>query len=395
MNNFKKLGLFLTLFLAVALSIIWGISELNKNDKKQATGSFYNVSQVLGGIDTTGFKKALKPRTFKFPRDYGPHPAYKNEWWYFTGNLNTKNGRHFGYEFTLFRIGLKPGKSTKKSGWAANEFYMANLALTDVRNGKFYDYADYSRPSVGLAGAQANPFKIWIDNWSVKANGSNNKLLSMKAKHNGIALNFNLKELLPPVLEGNHGLSQKGSKPGNASYYFSIPRLSTQGSIRIGKKTFHVHGLSWMDREWGTSMLEKGIAGWDWFALQLNNGWDIMYYQLRKDDGLPASTSQGSLIKPAGNKIVIPFRSLKIKVTKHWTSPDGIRYPSGWKLSFPSHKIELKITPYIPNQELRVSVRYWEGAVKISGMMNGKRVSGNGYVELTGYGNKMSGTGVK
>ena len=373
---------------------IWGYFVWKRSDSQAGQANYYEVSNALGASDTTGFKKAKTIRTFHFPKDNGPHPAYKNEWWYYTGNLTTKDGRPFGYQFTLFRIGLKPGRNHSKSDWATHQFYMAHLALTDVKNDKFFAFQQFSRHALGLAGAQSSPFHIWLENWQVKGDTERIPKMHLTAKENDISLNLYLNSEKPPVLEGNHGLSQKGSKSGNASYYYSLTRLKTKGDVHVNGNSFKVSGLSWMDREWGTTMLEKDQIGWDWFSVQLNNGWDLMYYQLRKKNGQPDTTSCGKLVKPDGSSIILPYGSVTLKVLGHWkSSATKTVYPSGWNLKVPSKGINLKIKPYIDNQELKVSVKYWEGAVKVSGQMNKKTVNGNGYVELTGYGNNSGKTG--
>lgn len=355
--------------------------------KKQAgRSSDASLSDILGNTDTTGFKRAISQRTFRFPADNGPHPDFKNEWWYYTGNLKTSSGRHFGYELTFFRIAVSPDSIKSKSEWATNQFYMAHFTVTDVQNDKFYDFERFSRAAMRLAGAQANPYNVWLRDWRAIGGDPHADTVYVQAADSGISINLKLLASKPPVLEGDDGLSQKGTQPGNASYYYSVPRLFTQGTVEINGKNYSVTGNSWKDREWSTSMLEKGIAGWDWFSLQLDNGWDLMYYQLRKTDGEPAATSEGSLIDPQGHKTRLLFGSVQLEPTGKWKSPsDGSTYPSGWKLSIPNKNIDLTITPYIPNQELTTSVRYWEGCVHIKGTMDGKPINGDGYVELTGY----------
>lgn len=390
-NEYREKSLKTRLIIAFIILIIislgiWGYSIWNKSNKSQNTYRNYKISSALGSSDTTGFKKAMSVRKFHFPKDNGPHPDYKNEWWYYTGNLETANGRHFGYQFTLFRIGLKPGKAQSASDWATHQFYMADLALSDIHDHKFYAFQKFSRSALGLAGAQSTPFHIWIDNWQVKGDSERIPKMHITAKEKNIALNLHLISQKPPVLEGDKGLSRKGAKPGDASYYYSLTHLNTNGTVKVNQKSFKVKGLSWMDREWSTNMLDKNQSGWDWFSIQLDNDWEIMYYQLRMKNGQPDTTSSGKLIRPDGSTINLPFGSVRIKVKNHWISPaTATNYPSGWVFSIPGRKIHLNIEPYMKNQELKLSVKYWEGAVKIKGEMAGKKVKGNGYVELTGY----------
>ena len=368
------------------VTIYWLFFYTSGKRKQTDQSSEVSLSDILGNTDTTGFKRAVDQRSFSFPADNGPHPEFKNEWWYYTGNLNTSDGRHFGYELTFFRIAVSPDSIQSKSDWATNRFYMAHFTVTDVQNDNFYDFERFSRAAIQLAGAQANPYNVWLRDWRVIGGDPHADTIYVQAADDGIAIDLTLLASKPPVLEGDHGLSQKGTRPGNASYYYSVPRLYTQGSVEINGQKYSVTGNSWKDREWSTSMLEKDLAGWDWFSLQLNNGWDLMYYQLRKTDGKPATTSEGSLINPQGNKTRMLFGTVQLRPTSIWKSPsDGAEYPSGWKLIVPDKNIDLTITPSIPNQELTTSVRYWEGCVHFTGTMNGEMVGGYGYVELTGY----------
>jgi predicted secreted hydrolase len=140
-----------------------------------------------------------------------------------------------------------------------------------------------------------------------------------------------------------------------------------------------------MDREWSTSALGDDQVGWDWFALQLDDGRDLMYYQLRTQDGTPDPESDGVLVGEDGTKTPLYRDDVTLEVTDTWTSPLGGTYPSGWRLRVPSQDLDLTITPYFEAQELDVSVRYWEGAVRVDGTANGQPIRGSGYVELTGY----------
>ena len=141
-----------------------------------------------------------------------------------------------------------------------------------------------------------------------------------------------------------------------------------------------------MDREWSTSALEKGQIGWDWFALQLSDGREIMLYQIRLENGKPDSTSKGVVVDQNGKTTPLNWTDLKLEVLGNWTSPEtGVQYPSGWKLSIPSENLNFQINPLIENQELRTSVNYWEGAVEVVNLLEQKKNSGRGYVELTGY----------
>ncbi len=347
-----------------------------------------DVSSVLGGEETSGYARADTPLEFRFPRDHGPHPEFRSEWWYFTGNLWTSRGRRFGYELTIFRFALTPERRENASEWSTNQVYMGHFAITNVSDERFVNFERLSRGAVGLAGARAEPFRVWIEDWSVEASGQDPAMWRINARAGEMQLELELRPTKPIVLQGDRGLSQKSSAPGNASYYYSFTRIETEGRLTIDEEPFEVSGQSWMDREWSTSALGSDQAGWDWFALQLDDGYELMFYQLRRKDGGIDPHSRGTLVDPQGQKTTLPETKVMIEVMDTWESPRGGQYPSKWRLKVPSAQLELDITPVLPHQELVASVRYWEGAVDVRGRRKDAEVNGHGYVELTGYGSK-------
>jgi predicted secreted hydrolase len=210
-------------------------------------------------------------------------------------------------------------------------------------------------------------------------------VINLKAKTDKAEINFSLEAIKPLVLQGDDGLSQKGKQPGNASYYYSYTRLKTNGKIILDGKEFSVEGFSWMDREWSTSALSEDQKGWDWFALQLDDNTEIMYYQMRRNDGSPDVFSKGVLVDESGKSQLIKKDNVDLKVIDYWEGPNGEKYPSGWRINIAEKEIDLTITPAIKNQLMDVAVRYWEGSVKIEGTKSGSKTIGRGYVELTGY----------
>lgn len=375
--------------LSALLAIVTCTNKAHEPGNNQET--VRSVVRSLGDADRGGFARAYAPREFAFPRDHGPHPQYKHEWWYVTGNLQTTNDRHFGFQLTFFRIGLTPTAVTRPSAWATREIYMAHFALSDVAGGQFYAFERFSRAAVGLAGASSTPLRVWLDDWSLQGNEAGRAAgelsLRLRAAENHIALDLTVDSKKPIVLQGERGLSRKSATPGNASYYYSATRLRTHGVVRVGDESFSVEGLSWMDREWATSALDQEQAGWDWFALHLSDGRELMYYQLRQRDGTAHPFSQGMLVSVDGVGHRLSAADVHLDVVDRWQSPrTGVQYPSRWRLRVQQAQLDLIIEPYLPNQELNVSVRYWEGAVHGSGSAQGRAVSASGYVELVGYG---------
>ena len=217
------------------------------------------------------FERALAPREFVFPRDHAAHPAFAHEWWYFTGHLTAASGERFGFELTFFRVGLAPAAPAmaEASRWRAQQLYAAHFAVTDFECGRFRFQERYAREALGLSGSEANPLKVWVDDWSLAAADGTWQL---RAGAEGYALDVQMTAALAPVLNGEHGLSQKSSDPADASYYYSIPRLQVSGQLMRDGQALKVTGSAWLDREWGSGALGADEAGWDWFALQLADG---------------------------------------------------------------------------------------------------------------------------
>jgi len=348
------------------------------------------VTQALSGEDTAGFARALVPRTLSFPADHGPHPHYRNEWWYFTGQLHTAQGRRFGYQLTLFRIGLRPpapGDPVRASRWATREVYMGHATLSDIDGPgggrRFHTRERLSRAALGLAGATSDPIHIWLEDWRILRHPGPAERWEIRAQTPGFGLSLGLEARTPIVAQGDRGLSQKGSRPGNASYYYSIPGLRAQGTVSLDGETFQVEGEGWLDREWSTSALEPGQVGWDWFSLRLTRGRYLMYYRIRRRDGATDPHSAGMWLTPRG-PLGLKAEDVRVEVLDRWDSPRGPSYPARWRLRVPSQGLDLIVTPLLRDQELALSVRYWEGAVEVR-QAGTREPAGTGYVELTGY----------
>ena len=342
------------------------------------------VMQVLGA-SPEGFAKATAVRRFRFPEDHGPHPAFRSEWWYFTGNVKTGGGRRFGFQLTFFRFALSPQAPARASAWASNQIYMAQFAVTDVAEGRFHAAEAFSRAALDLAGARAAPFRVWLGSWRAGAGDALFPLV-LRAEDSGYAIDLRLDAGKPVVLNGEAGFSRKSAEPGNASYYYSIPRMPVSGRLATPHGSWQVQGAAWFDREWSSSLLAPHQVGWDWFALQLSDGRDLMVYRLRARDGGTDPHSGGTLVEADGRARSLDAGAFELQVLDHWQSPRGdARYPSRWRLRVPSAAIDVEVTPEIPNQELDLSFRYFEGASRVSGSSASRPVTGHGHVELTGY----------
>lgn len=346
-----------------------------------------------------GYDNADRVIDLVFPADHGPHPDFQTEWWYLTGNLESDDGRRYGLQWTIFRRAVEPSMAERESEWATRQIYLGHFAVTDVESNAHHSFERLARGAVGIAGSElpdTGELRVWLENWSLTSAGPDAAFpwtlrASGRAEEafdeaEDVTLELRIEPQKPLVLQGEKGYSRKNSMEGGASYYYSFTRLDASGDLRIGDGQETVRGTAWLDREWSTSVLAPGQTGWDWFALQLEDddsgrGRDLMVYQLRLEDGIDPA-SKGVLVGRNGEKTLLAVDDYDLEVLDRWTSPEGITYPIAWRLRLPKHDLDLEVRAVIPDQELDVAFRYWEGAVDVSGR-GGQ--SGRGYVELVGY----------
>lgn len=333
------------------------------------------------------WKTVTEPYGFRFPRDHAAHPDYRIEWWYYTGNVATPQGRSFGFQLTFFRTGADY-RPANPSVWAVRDLYMTHFAVSDIASGQFHSFQRLNRGGVGWAGAASDRYRVWNGDWEVRLEkGETHRL---RAGEGGVRIDLTLRSLKPPVVHGEHGISQKGPSAGNASHYYSLTRMATEGTIQLDGQRFAVSGLSWMDHEFSTSFLEPGQQGWDWFAVQLDDGRDLMLYRMRRDDGSADPFSSGTLVGARGEARPIRFEEFELRPGRRWTSPlSGAAYPVGWEIRVPACELRLEAEAAFPDQEMQTSdttgIIYWEGSIRLRGQADGRDVDGRGYLEMTGY----------
>lgn len=309
------------------------------------------------------------PIPVTFPRDDGVHDS-NIEWWYFTGHLFTAEDERYGFEYVIFRA---------RNGGL--EGYVAHFAVTDNPCGEFH-YDQRIAGANGVAGERA-ALDLNLNGWTML--GENGDFL-LGAAMPGYAIDLALKTTKPPALHDGDGYIEYGD--GTASYYYSWTRLAVDGTLDLGDGPQPVTGEAWMDHQWGDFKTFQD-GGWDWFALQLADGTDVMLYLIRNLDG-EVLLVDGSIVAPDGALTVLGEGDFLVEATGEWTSPEtGTVYPSGWEILIPEKDLALTVTPTMPDQELdtrpTTGVIYWEGEAEVEGRRGNEPVSGLGYVELTGY----------
>lgn len=339
------------------------------------------------------WKLALPGYRYSFPQDHFGHPEFQTEWWYFTGNVRGANGREFGFELTFFRQGRHATPAAATGAWDTSQLYLAHLALTDAGGKRFHHAERLNRPGPGLAGVDRETQRIWNGNWSARLTGPHDWQIA--ATHEAFQLRLDLRSAKPPVLHGENGVHQKAEGAGKASHYISLTRLLASGEIVLGEERYSVSGTAWMDHEFFTHSMSGEQTGWDWFAIQLEDGSEVMLYRLRRRDGSVEPISGGTFVAADGSSTRLQLADFTLHPTRTWTSPaTGGRYPIAWDLEIPRFGLRLRAEPVLDAQELRserkIGPSYWEGAMRFDGARAGKPVRGVGYLELTGYADEVN-----
>jgi predicted secreted hydrolase len=343
----------------------------------QAAGASENY-QLLRS-DPEGYAEVLPDRTFEFPRDHLPHPAYRIEWWYLTGNLQDGEGRHYGVQWTLFRQSLSPAPDP--GGWQSNQAWMAHAALS-LPSGHRYQQR-FARGGIGQAGVgldAAGVFEARMDDWVLRGQGASPLPGELRFSVDGVALNLALHSDTPWVLQGEAGFSQKSPR-GQASYYYSQPHIRAGGTLARGDATIRLAGDLWLDREWSSQPLAPDQPGWDWLSLRLEDGHALMAYRLRQDDG--RHWLRGNWVSPAGDSVSLEPGDLAFEPVDYSmvVTADGPRaMPLRWRVALPRLGLAWTVEARSPDHWLDVAFPYWEGPVSAAGSS-----AGQGYLELTGY----------
>ncbi|MCK6448038.1 MAG: carotenoid 1,2-hydratase [Planctomycetes bacterium] len=371
----------------LGFAAVWTFHALDTEPEQSQTRAS-PIAALTADADAR-FERARAPRPFEFPRDHGSHPEFQTEWWYFTGQLATDAGRRFGFELTFFRRALAFEPPAEDSAWAARDVYLAHFAITDEAGRRFRAEERFERAALGLAGTRDAPWAVWTGPWRAESVGAEFLPLVLRAQTATASLELELApttRLVAHGAEGEVGLSRKGASDGNASYYYSLLRLPARGTLALDGAEHVVSGFAWLDREWSTSALEPGIVGWDWFALSLDDGRDLMLYRLRREDGSAAPFSAGTLVDAAGSRRALDVADFEVIALEQWTSPHTAAvYPARWRVRVPSASVDVEVRPWLADQELALAFPYWEGACDVLAGAEGGAAIGRAYVELVGY----------
>ena len=354
------------------------------------------VSAIEPAIPPSGaedWRAATAGYVYTFPRDHASHPPYKIEWWYYTGNLETRSGRRFGYQLTFFRVGIEVAPRNP-SRWAVRDLFMSHFAISDIERRTFHSSEKLNRAGIGWAGAAEQFYRVWNEDWEAKLDGDGQTL---KAENGDEKLDLRLRPEKAEVIHGENGISQKGTSAGNASHYYSLTRLRTTGKLTVAGEEFEVSGLSWMDHEFGTRFLDDQQTGWDWLSIQLDDNRELMIYQLRRADGSVDPRSLGTLVEADGRLRHFRFGEFTLRPSgAQWRSAaSGTTYPTEWLIDLPAFALQLQVKATFDNQELRTTestgVTYWEGSIDVAGRSGDRPIRGRGYLEMTGYGGQNMG----
>ena len=343
-----------------------------------------------------GYRLALPGYEYQFPRDHGAHPEFQTEWWYYTGNVTADDGRELGYELTVFRTRLAPADDPRaESPLFPAQIHAAHLAISDITGRRHDSWEALGREALGQARSSSERLDVAVRDWSIEMVDDETEAMRLRAAAGEAALDLLLVPAKPRVIHGENGAHAKGPAHGQASHYTSFTRLDTTGTITWEGTMRDVRGLSWMDHEFGSGWLAGEDAGWDWFALQLDSGDDLMVYDIRRHDGSVSPLSTGTHVGPDGTAAPLPKSDVEITALSMWKSPDsGATYPVSWNIRIPREHAELRVEARFPEQEMitrgSTGTVYWEGAVRISGTWHGEPTNGVGYVELVGYAEPFS-----
>lgn len=335
-------------------------------------GPLSGSAQGFGGLGSAADETFAVPTPapeFDFPRDHGPHPEYRIEWWYLTANMTGSDGAAYGLQWTLFRSALAP---LETQGWDSPQIWLGNAAVTTST--AHYTSERFARGGTGQAGVTAAPFEAWIDEWHMR--GETFDAMQLRAAGPQFSYDIDLRAQGPLVFHGDGGFSVK-SEQGQASYYYSQPFFDLSGTLTLPEGNVTVTGTAWLDREWSSQPLASDQTGWDWFSISFDTGEKLMGFRLRQSDG--TYFTSGTWIMPDGQTTALPNGSFDAEPLYN-ADVSGREVPVRWQVRVPEYDVDVTVAAINPQAWMDMAVPYWEGPVTVSGNR-----SGIGYLEMTGY----------
>lgn len=319
------------------------------------------------------------------PADAGAHPEFRTEWWYVTGWLETASREPRGFQLTFFRIRPAAGRDNP-SAFAAHQLLIAHAAVSDPARGRLRYDERIARQGFGLAAAEQGRLAVHVRDWVLEERGGT---LSAVVHAEGFSFELALEPAGPPLLNGRRGYSQKGPSPGSASLYYSLPQLRVQGRLVRDGRTEAVTGSAWLDHEWSSSYLDPQSVGWDWIGINLADGGALMAFRIRDVNGA-ARWAGGTLRAADGTTRALAPADVEFVPGRRWRSPyNAADYPVEWRVR--AGPLEFSLAPLMDDQvsdsRLTTGALYWEGAVEARAA---GRAIGRGYLELTGYGARLT-----
>ena len=330
-----------------------------------------------------GFALPQPGKVFVFPRDHGSHPEFRTEWWYVTGHLDAKDGHRFGFQVTFFRQARREDGKTL-------QLHLAHAALLDGQTGRFIHQERLTRAGWDASSSETT-LAVRNGNWSLKLDESTQHLHIAATVNSEVLLLLDLEAVKPLVVFGKDGVSRKGASASAASHYLTWPRLKTSGTVKQGAVEHSITGEAWMDHEFSSSQLEEGQVGWDWAAVQLKDGREIMVYRMRRKDGTLDAASTLAVVERDGRVRHLTSNAFTWEVLSTWKSPrSGAQYPNHVRLRFEGESLELK--PLAADQEQDGGITrlpYWEGACDV--LDSHGQITGRAFLELAGYAGDLAG----
>jgi predicted secreted hydrolase len=329
------------------------------------------------GTELTGFADVTRPADLRFPRDHGPHPEFRIEWWYLTATLKDAQGADYGVQWTLFRVATAPEPGPEASDWTSNQIWIGHAGLTTPA--RHFHAERFARGGVGQAGATAEPFEAWIDDWAMTGRPTTDDsfdALTLTAGDDVFGYALDAEATGPLVRHGDQGYSLK-AESGQASYYYSQPFLKITGTLRIEGAGIPVTGTGWIDREWSSQSMSPEQTGWDWFSVHLDGGARLMAYRIRATRG-PVRTF-GTWATPQGETRALGADEIEMTPLQA-AEVAGREIPVEWRLSVPSLGLTVDTDAVNAQSWMGGAFPYWEGPIRVSGSH-----SGRGYLEMVGY----------